>query len=237
MNTVMHRKDKYAFTFQGQEYPINSIVKLNNVGRKELQTDLECVQIISHYIYNDTPIWVYRIQWEFAGPNNMLAPKYAKKTYIIPDELIDEVVLQAPLPGVEKGMQDDKLAKYWHIETIWEWVKYAILCFVMCIFKSWTFRLSMWLILFWMTYVKCEHIHSDYIMASIKTFETQYCITKEMVMDLHFNPQNIHVNKANSIEKIVQQHASNNRQKYSNPLEQCVYEICQKNIKKERVKI
>ena len=212
-------KYKNTFMFQGVQYPIYSIVRLNNLGRKVLETNLECVQIISHYTTQKQSkyytnevehIWTYQTKWKF-GNNGVLLPNGAKRTDYTPDDLIKEIVMVAPLPGVEEGMQDQNMASYWHADIVWEWCKCAFICFTACVFKSWSLKGTIWLIVCLATHFKCDNIHGVYISASIKTFETQFRITKKIVMDLYFNPQNIHVDKPGEFDDSLKKYKKNNK--------------------------
>lgn len=185
-----------TFNFQNKEYPLYSIVKLNDKGRKALCTNLKCVQICNHtqsindvnkhYWYYITSVEVY----SHSKNNNIwLCPT---KTQFSPDEILEEVVVMAPLPGVKENAQNKNAIGYWHTETVWEWIKCIGICLCGCIFSGWLIKICIWLGAIWYCFCKCEKIHSQYITASFNTFESKWKITKSMAINLYLNSNNRH---------------------------------------------
>ena len=184
-----------TFVFNGREYPIKSVVQLNNKGRSELHTNLKCVQITSHSFdpESETHYWYYDTEWE--NNNQILLPKIKRWSILTPDDLIESVAMVAPLPGVISQIQDKKVASYWHKDILLEFIKCGALMVAALILKGWFNKWLACVVVFWWHYCKIEKMHKNYITESFDTFESRYCITPELVFTLYFNTENIYVNK------------------------------------------
>lgn len=205
-NKDFESKKLINFSFKEKEYPIYSIVKLSDKGREILKTDLINVQLCSHNInhtissnkYEETHS--FALKWQIFQEKNLSCTSI-KSSNLPLDEIIEGVVMIAPLPGVLEGLQNEKMASFWHTDIIWELTKCVFWWISSFIFADMFLRT---VVIVWATiyyYIKVDRLHNQYIIASFRTFENRHKITIPLVFDLYFSDKNrVHPQKESPLD-------------------------------------
>ena len=88
---IQHKNYKYFndFTYHGEKYNLNSIVKLSKEAKKFLGSDFECTQIVEHEITNEN-----KERWGYVVSRSSEKIWHVFTT-VSPDQLIEEIVTPA----------------------------------------------------------------------------------------------------------------------------------------------
>lgn len=174
-----------TFTFRGNEYPVKSIVELTPFGRKQLKTNKKYAQLTSHVIFpRELHRWYFIIDWT-KNANGYVPTNSSTKIDL--DEIIEEVVMQAPLIGENEPIQNKKETSYWHPDIIWEGIKMLSAWFSAFIFKDWFLRLVVQIGASVYFGRKIETLHNSHYVKSYNTVEFLYGINQHLIIKYYLD--------------------------------------------------
>lgn len=180
------KKEQETFVFQGEEYPIRTMVKLTKEGRKELKTNKKYAQLFWHAIYPGHLSWGYIVDWDRPTKGEWVPRKEC--TNKSPDEIIEEIVQAAPLLDEDHEVQNKREASYWHADIIWQGIKAMCWIFASLIFNDWVLRLFICICAAVYYGFKSEQLHNQHFVRSFNTVEFLYGIDLDLILAYYFNP-------------------------------------------------